>query len=280
MVDIDAHGVYCIRNTKTGKVYVGSASRLTMRQRWMSHRSKLRSGKHSNRLLQASWNKHGEKALQFDVLCPCHPDECLAQEQRLMDTLRAFGKCGYNLAPKAGNTSGVKYSDDVRRKASEAIKAAHQRPEVKALRKAVMSSPESKRRRSEAARQVASRPGYRQKMSQSVKRAQSDPEVRERIRVAHQLAVSNPEYRSLQAKLSAGRKHTAETIAKIKASNTPEVRRKKGEANKNKRMSEETRKKLSEAHKKLHAENPNLKRDAVIKGWEKRRSRHLDGANL
>ena len=58
--------VYRIRNIVSGKFYIGSSSNLY--ERWRTHRQQLRSGKHSNHHLQASWIKHGEEAFKFEIL--------------------------------------------------------------------------------------------------------------------------------------------------------------------------------------------------------------------
>jgi len=70
--------VYEIRNTVSGKFYIGSSANLY--ERWRTHKNKLRAGTHPNPKLQASWNKHGEAAFVFiktaefdsiDDMCAC-----------------------------------------------------------------------------------------------------------------------------------------------------------------------------------------------------------------
>ena len=58
-------GVYIIRNTATGCVYVGSASNLA--KRWAAHRWLLNRGQHHNHALQADWTDSGP--LAFDWVC-------------------------------------------------------------------------------------------------------------------------------------------------------------------------------------------------------------------
>ena len=60
-------GVYCIRNTTNGKLYVGSAA-VSFKARWNSHRNALRRGEHAAKHLQSSWNKYGEDKFEFLVL--------------------------------------------------------------------------------------------------------------------------------------------------------------------------------------------------------------------
>lgn len=58
--------IYAIRNSASGKVYVGSAVRVL--SRWNQHRSLLNKGKHHSQHLQSSWGKHGQAAFEFLIL--------------------------------------------------------------------------------------------------------------------------------------------------------------------------------------------------------------------
>ena len=76
--------VYEIRNTVSGKFYIGSST--NMYERWRTHRTKLRSNKHPNPVLQASWNKHGEEAFVFIKIATFHSVEDMeAAEEGLLD---------------------------------------------------------------------------------------------------------------------------------------------------------------------------------------------------
>jgi group I intron endonuclease len=57
--------IYKIRNVVNGKFYVGSTT--DTRERFRTHRSRLRKGVHHCRHLQASWNKYGEDCFKFEV---------------------------------------------------------------------------------------------------------------------------------------------------------------------------------------------------------------------
>jgi group I intron endonuclease len=101
-------GVYVIRNTVNGKVYVGSAIRIDAR--WRLHLKNLREGNHHSRHLQISWNKHGEEAFEFEVI-EFVPDkkDTLSREQHWMDVLGVGNPDkSYNLAPRAGSQLGIK----------------------------------------------------------------------------------------------------------------------------------------------------------------------------
>lgn len=60
-------GIYCIRNIRNGKTYVGSTT-TTFRKRWDAHIKDLNAGKHCNYRLQADWKMYGEQCFVFEVL--------------------------------------------------------------------------------------------------------------------------------------------------------------------------------------------------------------------
>ena len=109
-------GIYKITNTVTGKFYIGSA--VNIKIRWAVHRSQLGANKHHNRHLQNSWNKHGEYSFTFEVLECCEKERLIEREQFYIDN----EKPAYNISPTAGNSLGVKRTDETKRKMSEAMK--------------------------------------------------------------------------------------------------------------------------------------------------------------
>jgi len=58
--------IYRIRNVVNQKFYVGSTG--NKRERFRTHRNKLRSSKHHCAHLQAAWNKYGEDCFVFEVV--------------------------------------------------------------------------------------------------------------------------------------------------------------------------------------------------------------------
>lgn len=59
-------GVYKIYNKLNGRIYIGSAK--TFKTRISDHIKSLRANKHSNKFLQADFNKCGEEAFAFEIL--------------------------------------------------------------------------------------------------------------------------------------------------------------------------------------------------------------------
>ncbi len=102
-------GVFQVRNTLSGKVFLGSTVDLpSMLNR---QRAQLQMGAHPNRPLQADWRAHGADAFAFEVLDTLTPsDEAGYDPAADLRTLEAmwlakvapFGERGYNAEPKPG----------------------------------------------------------------------------------------------------------------------------------------------------------------------------------
>lgn len=195
--------IYAIRNTVTGKSYVGSASDFSGRKK--CHLSRLRKGNHHSVILQRSWNKYGEDCFRFEILerVECVRDRLVEREQFWIDALKAAdGKSGYNIAPIARSALGVKH-----------------RPEATAKRLATLAArtPEQK---AETARKLAeARLGYKHKPETLAKmRGQKrTDETKARIGAAHKGRTIPHEMRERIANTLRGRKtgpQSPETIAK------------------------------------------------------------------
>jgi group I intron endonuclease len=105
-------GVYAVRNTVTGKLYIGAGN---LENRRRDHFSKLWSGCHQNRYLQRDADQYGVEAMDFFVLEYC--DE--VRERRLLerDWIRRFAaddaRFGYNQSDSFG------WSPEARRRDTE-----------------------------------------------------------------------------------------------------------------------------------------------------------------
>lgn len=120
-------GIYAIRNTVSGRIYVGSA--INIRQRWRAHRSLLGKGKHHSVTLQRSWIKHGEGVFSFDILeVVTEKASLLSREQNWIDTLNAAcPKRGFNNYAIAGSPLGSKRTPE-QRAALSALRLGKKRP--------------------------------------------------------------------------------------------------------------------------------------------------------
>ena len=59
-------GVFQVRNTANGKVFIGSST--TLETVWNSQRMKLETNWHPNKALQAEWNELGADTFVFEVV--------------------------------------------------------------------------------------------------------------------------------------------------------------------------------------------------------------------
>lgn len=114
-------GIYQIKNTLNGKIYIGSSKNMNARIR--GHRVKLRKNKHCNSHLQSAWNKYGEKSFIYSVIEICQEEVLIKKEQFYVDKLEVINpKIGYNKASDIRRTAGYKWTDESRKKLSNSKK--------------------------------------------------------------------------------------------------------------------------------------------------------------
>lgn len=99
----DTPGIYVIKNMSTGECYVGGASMVQSRAR--QHLRLLQTNYHHSKIMQASWNNHGESAFAFELLEHCDLRKLNARELHWFNELKPV----FNLRPPApiirrGNT--------------------------------------------------------------------------------------------------------------------------------------------------------------------------------
>ena len=99
--------VYEIRNSLTGRHYIGSS--LNPAQRRRRHFLDLRLDRHRSRFMQRDFNKCGADAFEFVVLEATTAEAMLEREQYWIDSTTP----PYNSARIAGNCRGVKHTPEV-----------------------------------------------------------------------------------------------------------------------------------------------------------------------
>jgi group I intron endonuclease len=240
-------GIYQIRNTINGKLYVGSAK--CFRNRWQIHRTALNTRKHHSQKLQRAWLKYGPQAFAWEILefVANHAD-LVRIEQGYLDRLRPFdGEVGYNISPTAGSNLGIKKSDEMRAKMSASRKGRklteYQR---ESIRKSLIGRPvseETRARISESNKGRRNSPEAIAQMAEKLRGRKLTEEHKAKVGAAGRGRKASPETlakRSVIAKaayteetkerLRASRKgkgHTPEAIERIKAAlSNPEVRAK------------------------------------------------------
>lgn len=72
-------GVYALRNTVSGRVYIGSS--VDVRRRWREHTRSLENGSHPCGRLIYDWQAYGRHSFQFELVSPCPPEELTVTEQ-------------------------------------------------------------------------------------------------------------------------------------------------------------------------------------------------------
>jgi group I intron endonuclease len=81
-------GIYCIKNIKTGKIYIGSSK--AIESRFYNHRWRLSKGCHHSIKLQRSWNKHGPELFVFEIIETCIESDLLCKEQEHLDSKKPW----------------------------------------------------------------------------------------------------------------------------------------------------------------------------------------------
>jgi hypothetical protein len=94
--DINAKGIYCIRNKQTGREYIGVTSR-PFRFRWSQHAQKLVRGIHYNRALQRDWNRYPRSVFIFQVLEPNGINDTPWIYKRLAEQIRLYNVVGVEI---------------------------------------------------------------------------------------------------------------------------------------------------------------------------------------
>ncbi|SRR5258708_40265801 len=96
-------GVFQIRNTANGKVFIDSSTNVLGKIN--RHAFALKAGLHASKTLQADWNQLGENAFEFETLEPVEPrddpnydyaGDLEVLEGLWLEKLEPYGEKGYN----------------------------------------------------------------------------------------------------------------------------------------------------------------------------------------
>jgi group I intron endonuclease len=108
-------GIYQIQSKiKPERIYIGSS--VNIQRRWRDHLYLLKKNKHDNQRLQHHYNKYGKNDFVFSIIIGCGKDDLVTTEQFYIDSI----KCWFNLCPKAGNTLGVRFSEESKERSRRA----------------------------------------------------------------------------------------------------------------------------------------------------------------
>ena len=220
--DLLTSGIYAIVHKQSGTVYLGSTQNFG--ERWKWHLRDLHSNRHYNTYLQRAWNKYGMEAFEFVILQICPIDLLLKEEDKWL----AQTEHKYNLCPTAtGRTAGIKWHHTPETKAllrmqqTGRTRSQEQCARLGASTKRYWADPTHKARRIRAiSAALKGRPvslERRERIRQAVKRAWTRPGFRERM----SKALTGRKMTFLRPNTPfKGRKHSAESKAKIGAKNS------------------------------------------------------------
>lgn len=83
-------GIYRIRNTLNGCVYIGSTNDFAKRKK--QHFAELQSGRHVNKRLQTEYNQYGSDKFVFDIIEYTLASTRLKREQYWINHYKQHGK--------------------------------------------------------------------------------------------------------------------------------------------------------------------------------------------
>jgi group I intron endonuclease len=201
-------GVYKIINLSNNRVYIGSAKEF--KERWKQHHYTLKNNKHSNKFLQADYNKCGESAFKFEILQITNGDkqERLLLEEQYISQVYDKGENCYNLCSKAVSREGTKSNNPLstKEKMSISMKEAWKRmsEETKQKRAKLISKSHSTPEAKERIKKKWKDENYKQKMRQFSK-----------LNGGWNKGLKFPQYSGTNHPMY-GKKHSKETIDKIK----------------------------------------------------------------
>lgn len=183
-------GIYAIRNTLTGRYYVGKTGGSTrstrdFRRRFREHACNLdlARGQHKSGPLQEDFKRYGRETFVFEILEVIDPstsiEHAYAREQHWIDALDAAGS-GYNRVPIAcSGADGYKHTlEQIER------------------RKATLALPEVRDRRAQSIRLAYADPELRAKTGERARVAHANPATKERQRAALKAAMASPDERA------------------------------------------------------------------------------------
>lgn len=104
-------GIYMIKNIISGLIYIGQTKQ-TFIKRFYAHNHDLKNNIHDNKWLQNSFNKYGENAFIFDIVCIASDESILDQlEMFYINEARKTGHC-CNISDGGAGAKGVHLSEE------------------------------------------------------------------------------------------------------------------------------------------------------------------------
>lgn len=103
--DLNASGIYRIRNSIDNRIYIGSSK--DFRERFKKHEFDMAEGKHHSIHLDRFCSKYfNEVVFFFEILELTKESDLVIREQYYLDTLKPFGERGFNMRKTAFSSAG------------------------------------------------------------------------------------------------------------------------------------------------------------------------------
>lgn len=198
-------GIYRITNVQNSRAYYGSCK--CFQVRWHQHLKHLEKNRHSNKFLQADFNKCGTISFVFEIVevmeNSTKEERLLREENGYLKTYFDNGKQCYNLCDRAISREGHSAKDpkETKRKISENSKKLWSDPEWKAIQTGKI-------------KQATSDPKTKEQRRQRAKKSwEESPERRENMAKAIEVLMADPDHRTkLNDNLNVGRPKTHEIV--------------------------------------------------------------------
>ncbi|WP_195178934.1 GIY-YIG nuclease family protein [Mesorhizobium sp. INR15] len=213
-------GIYCIRNTVDGKLYIGKSKRIE--QRWARHRRAP-----ANRYLARAIKKHGISVFSFEILEKFDTLDPILLADREAHWMGYYKSCersfGYNL--RLDSSAQVIFSDETKARMAVAARmkappSDETRAKISAATKESCTRSDVIARRSAAHRTAHARPGDKARRVAALKAAYSSDEAREAMSLARKAEWARPELRARRLASLKATRATPESRAKTSAAST------------------------------------------------------------
>lgn len=244
-------GIYKITNKQNGKAYIGQS--VNIKKRWEEHKYSDK----SDSLIHRAIKKYGIDSFCFEVLCECEKSELNELEVKYISEHGTMHPNGYNL--KSGGGQGIEYSEASKKKMSESMKGRSGWRHSEETKKKIGDALRGRKRPKEVVEKtrlaLIGRPlseEHKEKLRDANRGRYFSQETREKIGSAHRGKKKGPLSEEQRARLSQSLKGI--NAGENNPAKRPEVRAKISEKAKGRKPSEETRRKLSEAHRNISDE--------------------------
>lgn len=97
-------GIYVLRNTKNGKIYVGRSIHIKTR---LKEHFQPDFEKYNGKKLANAKKKYGIDSFEFAIIEYCDESVLLEREEYYLNALSPFGDCGYNLRASKDSSVGI-----------------------------------------------------------------------------------------------------------------------------------------------------------------------------